>query len=65
MDEPEELTRYKARLNRDLKHQKKILKDKNVPAEIKEGIKVKYGQTMLKLATANQDYNGQGLVIEE
>lgn len=65
MDEPEELTRYKARLKRDLKHQKKILKDKHVPAEIKEGIKVKYAQTMLKLATANQDYNGQTLVIEE
>lgn len=65
MDEPEELTRYKARLNRDLTHQRKILKDKNVPADVKEGIKEKYGQTMLKLATANQDYNGHELVIEE
>jgi hypothetical protein len=65
MDEPEELTRYKARLNRDLKHQRKMLKDKNVPNEIKDGIKVKYGQTMLKLATANQDYDGGGLVEEE
>lgn len=65
MDEPEELTRYKARLNRDLKHQKKILKDKNIPSEIKEGIREKYGKTMLKLSTANQDYSGQGLVIEE
>lgn len=65
MDEPEELTRYKARLTRDLKHQKKILNDKNVPAEVKNGVKEKYGQTMLKLATANQDYNGKGLVIEE
>lgn len=65
MDEPEELTRYKARLNRDLKHQKAILKDKNVPDDIKEGVREKYGQTMLKLATANQDYNGQGLVIDE
>ncbi|HBP6410101.1 hypothetical protein KZ854_13670 [Pseudomonas aeruginosa] len=65
MDEPEELTRYKARLNRDLTHQRKILKDKNVPADVKEGIKEKYGQTMLKLATANQDYNGRELVIEE
>lgn len=65
MDEPEELTRYKARLNRDLKHQKAILKDKNVSDDIKVGIKEKYGQTILKLATANQDYSGQGLVVDE
>lgn len=65
MDEPEELIRYKARLNRDLKHQKKMLNDKNVPEAIKAGLRDKYGQTMLKLATANQDYKGQGLVVEE
>lgn len=65
MDEPEELTRYKARLDRDLKHQKKLLKDKNVSDEIKVGVREKYSQTMLKRATANQDCNAQGLIIEE
>lgn len=64
MDEPEELTRYKARLLRDLKHQKRILKDKNISEEIKAGISKKYEQTMLKLATANQDYNGQELITD-
>jgi Na+/melibiose symporter-like transporter len=63
IDEPEELTRYKARLNRDLAHQKKILKDKDVPQAVKESVREKYANTMLKLSTANQDYTEQGLVI--
>lgn len=64
LDEPEELTRYKARLKRDLKHQNKMLKDKNVSSTLKEEIREKYSQTMLKLATANQDHDGQRLVEE-
>ncbi|TDF86310.1 hypothetical protein [Pseudomonas sp. H9] len=65
IDEPEGLTQYKARLNKDLVHQKKILEDKHIPEEIKEGIREKYTNTMLKLATANQDFTQQGLVLEE
>lgn len=65
IDEPEGLTQYKARLNKDLAHQKKILNDKHIPDEVKEGVRGKYASTMLKLATANQDFTQQGLVLEE
>jgi hypothetical protein len=69
MDEPEELTRYKARLKRDLKHQLKILNDRHVTDDIKKGVKKKYSETMLKLSTANQDYKeqgaAQGIVVDE
>lgn len=65
IDEPEELTRYKARLNKDLAHQKKILKDKHITNEVKEGIRQKYTSTMLKLASANQDFTSQGVVVED
>lgn len=65
IDEPEGLTQYKARLNRDLKHQKKLLKDKNVPDEVKQGVRQAYAQTLLKLSTANQHYTQQGLVVED
>lgn len=64
IDEPEGLTQYKARLKRDLSSQKKILKDKNVSAEVKNSIREKYTSTMLKLASANQDYTAQGVVAE-
>lgn len=65
MDEPEELTRYKARLKRDLRNQKRMIRDRNIPSDIKDGLREKYGQTMLKLSTANQDYTELGLVVEE
>ena len=65
IDEPEGLTQYKARLQKDLKHQKNILKDKNISEDDKDGVRAKYSATMLKLASANQDYTSQGLVLEE
>lgn len=65
IDEPDALTQYKARLSKDLAHQKKILNDKHISDEIKAGVRDKYTQTMLKLATANQDYTNQGLVLED
>ncbi|HCE5541334.1 TPA: hypothetical protein NI869_005091 [Pseudomonas aeruginosa] len=65
IDEPDGLTRYKARLKRDLAHQKKMLKDKNVSSKVKEDIQKAYEATLVKLATANQDYTDQGLVVEE
>jgi len=64
IDEPEGLTQYKARLKRDMCSQKKILKDKNISAEVKESIKEKYTLTVLRLASANQDYTAQGVVAE-
>lgn len=65
IDEPEGLTQYKARLNKDLVHQKKMLADKHISQEVKAGVREKYTATMLKLATANQDYNANGLVLED
>jgi len=64
IDEPEGLTQYKARLNRDLKHQKKLLKDKNIPDEVKQGVRQAYTATMVALSTANQHYTPQGAVLE-
>jgi hypothetical protein len=64
IDEPEGLTQYKARLKKDLVSQKKILKDKNISEEVKKGIKEKYTSTMLRLASANQDYTSQGVVAD-
>ncbi|WP_205588425.1 hypothetical protein, partial [Pseudomonas aeruginosa] len=64
IDEPDGLTRYKARLKRDLAHQRKMLKDKNVSSKVKEDIQKAYEATLVKLATANQDYTDQGLVVE-
>lgn len=65
IDEPEELTRYKSRLRRDIKHQRKILKDKNVSESVKSGVRVKYEETLVKLSTANQDYSSSGLVVTD
>ena len=65
LDEPEGLTQYKARLNKDLAHQRKMLKDKNISHDLKEDVRSKYNSTMLRLASANQDYSSQGLVVEE
>lgn len=65
IDEPEELTRYKARLRRDLKHQKSILRDKHASAVVKDDIRRKYDETIVKLSTANQDYSSSGLVVSE
>lgn len=65
IDEPEGLTQYKARLNKDLAHQKNILEDKYIAEDIKAGVRGKYADTMLKISTANQDYTSQGLVLEE
>lgn len=65
IDEPEALTQYKARLSKDLAHQKRILKDKHISDEIKSGVREKYTETMLKLATANQDFTNKGLVVED
>jgi hypothetical protein len=62
IDEPEGLTQYKARLNKDLSSQRKILKDKNISPEIKAGIQEKYTLTMIKLASAHQDFTPQGIV---
>lgn len=65
IDEPEALTQYKARLKRDLCNQKKILKDKNISTDVKNGIREKYTSTMLKLASANQDYTAHGIVADQ
>lgn len=65
IDEPEGLTQYKARLKKDLSNQKKILKDKNISTGVKRGIQEKYTSTMLKLASANQDYTAQGVVADQ
>lgn len=64
IDEPEGLTQYKARLKKDLASQKKILKDKNVSTNVKKGIQEKYTSTVLRLASANQDYTPQGVVAD-
>lgn len=64
IDEPEGLTQYKARLKKDLVSQKKILKDKNISPTVKRGIQEKYTATMLRLASANQDYTVQGIVAD-
>lgn len=64
IDEPEGLTQYKARLKKDMSSQKKILRDKNVSAEVKNSIREKYTLTVLRLASANQDYTAQGVVAE-
>lgn len=42
-----------------------MIRDRNIPSDVKDGIREKYGQTMLKLSTANQDYTALGLVVEE
>lgn len=65
IDEPEALTRYKARLRRDLKHQKKILEDENVSDAVKADVRAKYEETLIKLSTANQDYSSDGMVLSE
>ncbi|MEE1923216.1 hypothetical protein V0R50_13170 [Pseudomonas sp. 148P] len=65
IDESEGLTQYKARLRRDIKSQKKILKDKYVSEAVKEGVRSKYEATILKLASANQDYTAQGIIVEQ
>ncbi|MBB3103759.1 hypothetical protein [Azomonas macrocytogenes] len=65
IDEPEELTKYKAWLNKDLTNQKKILKDKNVPEDVKKEVRQKYTETTLKLASANQDYSPRGIVVND
>ncbi|MCV6429384.1 hypothetical protein [Pseudomonas aeruginosa] len=65
IDEPDGLTQYKARLSKDLAHQKKILDDKHISDDIKAGIREKYTSTVLKLATANQDYTNQGVVVDD
>ncbi|KAF0863948.1 hypothetical protein [Pseudomonas sp. LD120] len=64
IDEPEGLTQYKARLKRDMASQKKIMKDKNVSEDVKKNVREKYTSTMLKLASANQDYTAQGVVAD-
>ncbi len=65
IDEPEGLTQYKAMLNKDLEHQRKMLADKHLLPEVKAAVREKYTATMLKLATANQDYRASGLVVED
>lgn len=64
-DEPAGLTRYKTRLKRDLKSQKKILNDKNISNAIKNGVKRKYEETMIALSTANQDFKEEGIVLDD
>lgn len=64
IDEPEGLTQYKAQLKRDLSSQRKMLKDNNLSAVVKDDIRKKYDSTVLRLASANQDYTPQGIVIE-
>lgn len=65
IDEPEGLTQYKARLDKDLASQKKVLEDKHISEDLKSEVRKKYAETMLKLVTANQDYSKDGLVLGE
>jgi len=64
INEPEGLTQYKARLDKDLASQKKVLEDKYTSEDLKREIQKKYDETMLKMVTANQNYTKDGLVIE-
>lgn len=64
VNEPAELTKYKARLHKDMKQQKKIIKNCALSAASKKEIQKKYDDTAIKLATANQDYSKGTIVVE-
>lgn len=63
-NEPGELTRYKARLLKDMRQQKSILGNKHLSIAAKKDIQKKYDSTAIKLATANQDFSNGMVVIE-
>lgn len=58
------LIKYKASLVRDLKKQKKILKDPHVNDETKQLIQALYSDTSMLLATANQDHINGAIEIK-
>lgn len=65
VNEPALLVQYKSRLNRDMKNQKKLLKDPHLSESDKKSIRKKYGDTASKLATAHQDFSSGSLIIEK
>ncbi|HBO5165871.1 hypothetical protein [Pseudomonas aeruginosa] len=64
-NEPQALVEYKALLKKDLRGQKKILKDKNISEKTRSDIKRKYSETLVKLSTAHQDYPDDGVAASK
>jgi len=51
-----ELLKYIASLNRDLKRQRKELKRKNLPSNLRDSLQEMESETVILLARAHQDY---------
>ena len=63
VEQAPELTDYLTAYENDLKYQKKALKDKNLSAEAKADLETRYSTTVLKMATAHQDFRSETLRI--
>jgi nitrogen fixation/metabolism regulation signal transduction histidine kinase len=63
VEQAPELTDYLTAYENDLKYQKKALKDKNLSADVRADLEKRYSNTVLKMATAHQDFRSETLGI--
>lgn len=65
VSEPSGLTLYKTRLTKDMKAQRKSLRDTSLSKKARGELQLKYDMTAIKLSTANQDYTSGAVVVSE
>lgn len=63
VEQAPELTDYLSAYENDLKYQKKALKDNSLSVEAKAALEKRYSDTVLKMATAHQDFRSEALGI--
>ncbi|UUT22123.1 hypothetical protein [Pseudomonas sp. T8] len=63
VEQPPELTDYLTAYENDLRYQKRALKNRSLTPEAKAAIEKRYSDTVLKMATAHQDFRSKSLGI--
>lgn len=63
VEQPPELTDYLSAYENDLKYQRAALKDSNLSVEVRAELEKRYSNTVLKMATAHQDFRTEALGI--
>ena len=61
VEQDPKLTDYLSAYENDLKYQKKALKDENLPVDARANLEKRYSDTILKMATAHQDFRSEEL----
>ena len=61
VEQDPKLTDYLSAYQNDLNYQKKALKDNNLPADARANLEKRYSDTILKMATAHQDFRSKEL----